>query len=160
MIMPDAVSSKPMWQIVLAYITAIILLSGFSCLCFFMISKGLTLTESEEYKWSRMVFVFNAIQAIATASAGVLLGTNVATRVANARVADARSLAEAASKEAESNKEDAEGARAARKLLDGLEPPGGETLESLDGKELKHLQEQSVEKIRSVAKVLEPNTNL
>jgi hypothetical protein len=115
---------KSKWQIIVSYIVAALVITGFFALCFFMISKGLSLTAAEEFKWSRMVFVFSAVQAIATASAGILLGTSVAMNVANGRVADAKGEAQKDRAKAKENQVDAEKARAARRIIGELQPPG------------------------------------
>lgn len=90
-------------------ISATVILFGFILLANFMINTGQSLPENEQFKWDRLITIFNALQTIAVAAAGVLLGTAVQqSRVATAEEA------------AKSNADDAAKAKAAREALKGF----------------------------------------
>lgn len=102
-------------------ITAVILLGGFAWVTSFMIGEGKTLPATDQYKWERLLSIFNAVQTLAVAAAGVLLGTTVQ----QGRVA----IAEASAK---ANAEDASKANAVRETLNRLQPPGGRVAPTAD----------------------------
>jgi hypothetical protein len=102
-------------------VAAGVMVIAFAVLCGVMLHTGLRLAENEQFRWDRALFVFNAVQAIALAAAGALLGTTVQ----GVRVKDAETRAAGAEADAKLNAEDAAKARAARDLIDGLQPPGG-----------------------------------
>jgi PBP1b-binding outer membrane lipoprotein LpoB len=94
-------------------LTAVILLGGFLLIANFMIDVGQTLPKDEQYKWERLITIFNTVQTLAVAAAGVLLGT----AVQQARVTSAEASAK-------TNADEAAKAKAAREALRGLQPPG------------------------------------
>jgi hypothetical protein len=94
-------------------VVAIAILVGFGFMCVFMLEKAGVIHDDDQIHWERMVLVFNSIQTLAAAAAGVLLGTSVQM----ARVASAEGRAQA-------NEADAAKADAARRALRNLQPPG------------------------------------
>ena len=95
-------------------VTAALILGGFVMVAHFMIDIGQSLPKEEQFKWERLITVFNTVQTLAVAAAGVLLGT----AVQQSRVASAEASAKV-------NADDAAKAKAAREALKGLQPPGG-----------------------------------
>jgi hypothetical protein len=87
----------------------------FGYLCQFMLSKSLTLRADEQFRWDRILMIFNAVQTMAAAALGVVLGTTVQ----QARV-------ERAEAKADVNATKAAKADAALQLIDGLQPPGAQ----------------------------------
>lgn len=94
-------------------VVGLALLVAFGLLSWFMLDKGATLPANAQHVWDRMLLIFNAVQTMAAAAVGVLLGTSVQ----QARVASAE-------RRAEEKEYDAAKAQAARKLINGLQPPG------------------------------------
>jgi hypothetical protein len=103
--------------------TAAIILIGFFGLCYFMMSHGMTLGEEDQFRWDRLLLIFNAVQTLAVAAAGALLGS----AVQQARVASAEARADAADSSAKQAQTDAAKAEATRKLIENLDPPGSGT---------------------------------
>ena len=119
--MSDPVPNNPALAWVVPVIAGAILI-GFAVLCGVMLYSGLNLGKDDQFRWDRALFVFNAVQAIATAAAGALLGTVVQ----QGRVATAEGRAANAEADAKLNADEARKAKAARKLLSDLQPPGGD----------------------------------
>jgi hypothetical protein len=113
---PSPVARLP-WYAVL---TGAIILLGFSWLAYLMVEAALNLGEKEQYRWDRLLLVFNSVQTLTVAAAGALLGT----AVQQGRVASAEARADAAGAAARANQSDAAKAETARKLVEGLDPPG------------------------------------
>ncbi|TYC78766.1 hypothetical protein [Novosphingobium sp. BW1] len=101
--------------------TGAIILIGFASLVFYLVSVSGVIGKDEQMRWDRLMLIFNAVQTLTVAAAGVLLGTTVQ----QARVASAEARADAAEGNAKAAQSDAEKAAAARRLIDGLDPPGG-----------------------------------
>lgn len=95
-------------------ITAILILGGFVVVTQFMIDVGQSLPKDDQFKWDRLITIFNTVQTLAVAAAGVLLGA----AVQQSRVTSAEASAKA-------NADDAAKAKAAREALKELQPPGG-----------------------------------
>lgn len=86
---------------------------AFSLLCWYVVTAGVSF---EAPNWDRLMVVFNSVQAMAAAAVGALLGTTVQ----QARV-------DAAEGRAKANEGAAAKVAAARELIDGLNPPGGDS---------------------------------
>jgi hypothetical protein len=103
---------KPLSPI--ALIVGILVVAGFAWLCIHMVGQSTRIdNQGQQYQWDRLVLVFNAVQAMAAAALGAILGVTVQ----QARV-------EAAEQKAAANSEDAAKAKAARHMFQGLQPPG------------------------------------
>ena len=95
-------------------VVAILILAAFAALCRYLLVEGVPLDpKTQQHQWDRMLIIFNAIQTMAAAAAGALLGTTVQ----QARVASAEQRAQL-------NEQDARKADAARKQIGNLQPPG------------------------------------
>jgi hypothetical protein len=102
--------------------TAAIILIGFFGLCYFMMSHGMTLGKDDQFRWDRLLLIFNAVQTLAVAAAGALLGS----AVQQARVASAEARADAADSSAKQAQTDAVKAEATRRAIEEhVNPPGG-----------------------------------
>lgn len=101
-------------------LTGAIILTGFTWLAYFMISIGSTLGQQDQYRWDRLLLIFNAVQTLTVAAAGALLGSSVQ----QARVASAEARADAADASAKTTQAQAAKAEAARRLVENLDPPG------------------------------------
>lgn len=101
--------------------TGAVILIGFSWLTYFMVSVGTTLGKEDQFRWDRLLLVFNAVQTLTVAAAGALLGS----AVQQGRVASAEARADAADATAKINQTGAAKAEAARSLVENLDPPGG-----------------------------------
>jgi hypothetical protein len=102
-------------------IVAVLVIIGFGWLCFELMGAATSLPKDEQFRWDHMVVVFDSVQTMAAAALGVLLGTTVQ----QARVDKAKSETNAAQARADANAEDAAKAREARKIVTGLQAPGG-----------------------------------
>ena len=109
-------------------LTAVILLGGFVLVTNFMIDVGQTLPKEEQFKWERLITIFNTVQTLAVAAAGVLLGTAVQQTRVNSAEASAKA-----------NSDDAAKARAAREAIRGLQPPGSPAPKSTDVEVLRSI---------------------
>jgi|GraSoiStandDraft_4_1057263.scaffolds.fasta_scaffold2344780_1 hypothetical protein len=107
----------PAW---IAYGAATLVVVVFLFFCNSMFEQAQTLPAEAQFRWDRMVMIFNTVQTIATAAAGVLLGTTVQ----QARVASAEARANKADAQASANQSEASKAAAARRVLSELQPPG------------------------------------
>lgn len=101
-------------------VTGAVILVGFTWLTYFMVSVGTTLGKDDQFRWDRLLLIFNAVQTLTVAAAGALLGS----AVQQGRVASAEARADAADATAKISQSDAAKAEAARKLVEDLEPPG------------------------------------
>jgi len=101
-------------------ITGAIILGGFAWFTYYMVVSASTIGKDDQFHWDRLLLIFNAIQTLTVAAAGVLLGTTVQ----QARVASAENRADAAQSAATAAQTDAAKAAAARKLIEQLDPPG------------------------------------
>lgn len=117
--MSSETSSVPWYTL----LTGAIILAGFLWLAYFMVSFGAVLGRDDQYRWDRLLFIFNAVQTLTVAAAGVLLGSSVQ----QARVASAEARADAADTTAKQVQSDAAKIQAARKLIENLTPPGSGT---------------------------------
>jgi len=98
-----------------AAVVGIMIFLAFAWFCYDLIEQATTIdNDANRYKWDRLLLMFNAVQGMAAAAVGALLGTTVQ----QARV-------ETAEQRAASNAQSAAKVAAARELIDGLQPPGG-----------------------------------
>lgn len=93
---------------------------GASCPRAAFYRHGTPTREGRPVSTGSLLFIFNAVQTLTVAAAGVLLGTSVQ----QARVASGKARADAALTTAKEVQGDAAKAQAARKLIESLEPPG------------------------------------
>ncbi|WP_454258916.1 hypothetical protein [Pseudoxanthomonas mexicana] len=103
-------------------VTAAIVIIGFFWLAYYMATLAASLGREDQYRWDRLLFVFNAVQTLTVAAAGVLLGSSVQ----QARVASAESRADAAGATSQQLQAEAVKAQLARNLVNSVNPPGGE----------------------------------
>jgi hypothetical protein len=118
MLPADATPTRLPWYSVA---TGAIILVGFSWLAYFMVGAAGAIGQDDQFHWDRLLLIFNAVQTLTVAAAGVLLGTTVQ----QARVASAEARADAAEGDAKGARTDAAKAEAARRLIEHLDPPGG-----------------------------------
>ncbi|HMI41824.1 MAG TPA: hypothetical protein VK485_11420 [Sphingomicrobium sp.] len=98
----------------------LIVIIAFGWLCYFMIEKSQVLGPNEQFRWDRLLLIFNSVQAMAAAALGVMLGTAVQQgKVDTAEASAAKAEADAKANQSEANK-----AENARKLINSLQPPG------------------------------------
>ncbi|RJF93494.1 hypothetical protein [Sphingomonas cavernae] len=101
-----------------------VILLVFALLVWIMMTQGMQLEENQQYRWDRLLLIFNAVETMAVAAAGVLLGTTVQqgrVAAAEARAADAQTDAKSASVTAAKATSKLE---AARRISEGVDPPG------------------------------------
>ena len=60
-----------------AIVTGAVILLGFSWFTYFMVSVGMQLDQKQQFRWDRLLLIFNAVQTLTVAAAGALLGTVV-----------------------------------------------------------------------------------
>ena len=101
-------------------ITGAIIVASFCWLAYYMATLAASLGREDQYRWDRLLFIFNAVQTLAVAAAGVLLGSSVQ----QARVASAEARADAAGATSDRLQTEAVKAQLARKLVNDLTPPG------------------------------------
>ena len=103
-----------------AILTGAVILIGFSWLTYYMVSMGTTFGKDDQFRWDRLLLIFNAVQTLTVAAAGALLGS----AVQQGRVSSAEARADAADAAAKANQTEAAKAEAARRLVENLGPPG------------------------------------
>lgn len=100
--------------------TGAVILIGFASIAGYLVYVSGVIGKEDQLHWDRLLLIFNAIQTLTVAAAGVLLGTTVQ----QARVASAEARADTAEGDAKASQVDAAKAEAARRLLEHLDPPG------------------------------------
>ena len=102
------------WYSIIAAMIIVFLFLGLS---WYMLHDVAATDPTVQYRWERALSIYNGLQALAAAAAGVLLGTTV--QQSNVKAAEAR---------ADAAQTGAQKANAAKQVLNSQPPPGGAAL--------------------------------